>query len=467
MSKDLVIPIDDAIEDFKNHLLSHPRTILSAQFGDGKTFFVDKFMKSTRIKQKFLCLRIFPVNYQVLDNKDIFELVKRDILLQLIYHNMVPEDYEISKELALAFLIRNNGVGLVEDLLTSAAMCETGDSQSRVICSFVSRSVSLLKKFDKQFKALKSQDYANAILNYIEASNKNFLLEEDIITVIIRDCIDKYRKKHRSRRIVLFFEDMDRIDPAQLFRILNVLSAQMDYVYKYGVRPNVDARKMNKFGVDNIVLVMDYSNLRSIFTHFYGEGASFNGYIHKFTSSTYYTYSLKQQQYHYMIQQIAVDTGFRDLMLERIFPEDMFDKYSLRDLDLAIQDTESQIKEKVVWKNINQTIPLSLGPLKLLVVLRRLGFSDDNIKEYYRRAIKEISMEYLVWVGGYYLQMRKSSGMEYFKLLDDNKITHKIFIEGMQDDGRAILKERGRLSGYYKNDDEDNLWEYLIGLIAK
>lgn len=29
------IPIDDAIIDFKNHLLSHPRSILSAKYGDG------------------------------------------------------------------------------------------------------------------------------------------------------------------------------------------------------------------------------------------------------------------------------------------------------------------------------------------------------------------------------------------------------------------------------------------------
>ena len=340
MKNDLIIPVDDAIVDFKNHLLSHPRTILSARFGDGKSFFLEKFIKSPKVSKKFLCLRIFPVNYQVLDNKDIFELAKRDILLQLIYNNMIPEDYEISDEVAFAFYIRNKGVGLTEDLLTYAAMFTPDNPQWSSACAITAGSVKLLEKLSEKFKKFKEETcYADIIKKYLKDSNKHFLLEEDIITVIIRDCIERYRKDHRGRRVALFFEDMDRIDPAHLFRIMNVLSAQMDYNYKYGIRPSTEARRVNKFGVDNIVLVLDYKNLQSIFAHFYGEGVNFKGYIHKFTSSTIFTYSLKEQKYHYMLNHISSYTRFRDVFLQEILPIDMFDNYSMRDLAHAVIDT--------------------------------------------------------------------------------------------------------------------------------
>lgn len=37
------IPVDDAIDRFHNHLLSHERIVLSAKFGDGKSFFLNEF----------------------------------------------------------------------------------------------------------------------------------------------------------------------------------------------------------------------------------------------------------------------------------------------------------------------------------------------------------------------------------------------------------------------------------------
>ena len=73
-----IIPIDNRITDFANHLNSHPRTILSAKYGDGKSFFLSRFIKEK--KNRFVSIVIHPVNYQVMENKDIFELIKRDIL---------------------------------------------------------------------------------------------------------------------------------------------------------------------------------------------------------------------------------------------------------------------------------------------------------------------------------------------------------------------------------------------------
>lgn len=100
---------------------------------------------------------------------------------------------------------------------------------------------------------------------------------------------------------------------------MNVLSAQMDYSYKYGIDSNSNSCSLNKFGVDNIVLILDYGNLERLFAHFYGEDANFNGYIHKFTSSSIFRYSLKEKQYNYVVKRIAADTNFKVPFIKKYF----------------------------------------------------------------------------------------------------------------------------------------------------
>lgn len=76
------IPIDKELDAFKEHLNINERTIFSAKFGDGKTFFLDIFKK--KYKDNYEFITIYPVNYQIADNKEIFEYIKRDILIQMV-----------------------------------------------------------------------------------------------------------------------------------------------------------------------------------------------------------------------------------------------------------------------------------------------------------------------------------------------------------------------------------------------
>lgn len=69
MKEDFLIPIDDSIKAFHHHLNSHDRTILSARFGDGKSFFLNHFMQDEAVKEEYVFLTIFPVNYQVIENR--------------------------------------------------------------------------------------------------------------------------------------------------------------------------------------------------------------------------------------------------------------------------------------------------------------------------------------------------------------------------------------------------------------
>lgn len=80
--EDIKIPIDKQLEEFRNHILANPRTFLSSKFGDGKSYFLDEFKK--RNAEHFVFITLYPVNYQVANNEDIFNLIKRDVLFQLI-----------------------------------------------------------------------------------------------------------------------------------------------------------------------------------------------------------------------------------------------------------------------------------------------------------------------------------------------------------------------------------------------
>ena len=94
MENQFYIPVDRAIEDFRGHLLSHDRTILSAKFGDGKTFFLTKFLQDEQVKRDYKILTLYPVNYQVAENRDVFELIKYDLLMQMLVKGMIEPEFE-------------------------------------------------------------------------------------------------------------------------------------------------------------------------------------------------------------------------------------------------------------------------------------------------------------------------------------------------------------------------------------
>ena len=77
------VDLKDKIKDFSQYLASTDRIILSAKFGDGKTFFLNQLRNSTELNEDYKFFTIYPVNYSVAKNEDVFEYIKRDIILQL------------------------------------------------------------------------------------------------------------------------------------------------------------------------------------------------------------------------------------------------------------------------------------------------------------------------------------------------------------------------------------------------
>lgn len=122
-----IIPIDSEITTFSDYLDHNCRCILSARFGDGKSFFLKEFKEKT--SDKYIFLTIYPVNYQVAENKDIFEYIKRDMLLQILTLceiNLSDEKYSLPFRL-WGYMCRNTGSIMADMISLTLSMVQIPD----------------------------------------------------------------------------------------------------------------------------------------------------------------------------------------------------------------------------------------------------------------------------------------------------------------------------------------------------
>lgn len=414
-----IIPIDNRITEFAYHLDSHPRTILSAKFGDGKTFFLSKFIKEK--KKRFVSIVIHPVNYQVMDNKDIFDLIKRDILFQILKEKIIENDYVLTDSQMVALFIQNNGLSVAEMFLPYLLTLGSDEIVTNAVVGGIT-TMQLFKKLKDKYKEFKKKGTIDGkITSFVDEVENCLIYENDIISRIISANIATYRKKHPRRKIVLIIEDLDRMDPAHLFRIMNIFSAHIDYSYKYFVQPGKDMVG-NKFGFDNVVFVLDYQNTRKIFNHFYGENTNFKGYIDKFCSNGYFEYSLKEETEKYVYKRISEEIGIREDLLRNLIPTETFENLSLRNIVNAIRDTKSQICIEPVVNDNGRIVKLHIGLLQLLVILRRMGIDDNTIISDFAVRIEKQNEELMSYFCGY-IALGKSSPANGF-------IVHQGLYEG-------------------------------------
>ena len=71
------VNISGKLNDFAQYLETTDRIILSAKFGDGKTYLLNKLRNDEAMKDKYEFFTIYPVNYSVAKNEDVFEYIKR------------------------------------------------------------------------------------------------------------------------------------------------------------------------------------------------------------------------------------------------------------------------------------------------------------------------------------------------------------------------------------------------------
>lgn len=379
--EDIKIPIDKQLEEFGNHILANSRTFLSSKFGDGKSYFLDEFKK--RNAERFVFITLYPVNYQVANNEDIFNLIKRDVLFQLIVQVFFEDSsIQISDELALWGFIQNKYKSFLLELLPYMASVALPAEYVPVVTAALKRKEvfkSIKKQFDDYKRLLAEKD--DILTKFLDVAESNPVYEEDLVTSLIKQAIQKFKEKSqqadKEKRVVLIVEDLDRLDPAHLFRILNIFSAHIDYCYKLMNKPN-ETLVGNKFGFDNVVFVADFSNIRKIFKHFYGEQTDFNGYIGKFLSSAPYNYSIREIRKNFIYDYLERKITCPRKLIEAMVTEEMLESKTIRECIQAF-DISSQVVNVPKYKAKEQEIELDITILKLLSIMRRLKIEDDEI----------------------------------------------------------------------------------------
>ena len=430
-SDDNYIPVDDAMQRFEDHLLSHDKVVLSAKFGDGKTFFLKKFKEKCMMdaESPFEFITLYPVNYQVLGNKDIFELIKHDVLLQILQAGIIDVKYEITDRMAFEFYVQSHFCTVGESFFEMLKSCGADDMVTKgFLAAF--KSVNWLKSLKDKVGEFKKEIDQTALLdNYLSTFDENSVYENDIITKIIRDNIKAYQEKN-GKRVVLVIEDMDRLDPAHLFRIMNVFSAHMDYGYR-SMQPIDSSLVGNKFGVSNVVFVMHEKNTEALFHHFYGECADYDGYMSKFYNKDIFRFSLAEEKEKYALARISEETGLGEERIHAYFDKGFLAAKTMRQIIFAMDKIEEQFYSIRVMEDIRPNSQI----LKLIVIAKRLGVSNDKIISVVVKHFKDLDRFYVDRLLPLIVQNPQKGDFEQVYVQNRQRGDYDIGVVDIRDDG--------------------------------
>lgn len=284
------IPNDSIIVDFKKHLdlEINERILFTAPFGSGKSTFIDDFKNTYSEEYRFI--RLYPVNYAVSANEDIFELIKFDILYELMAHhnaeiNLVKEDFDFWLRMSM---FMQNKVDLMPLFLIVLSQHEKIGKSAAVFIGALEKILKPLNKGFKEYSEEIKKDELNDISKFLKSfeEKKGNPYEKDATSQFIYDLVDRLKgealldqndveeeDKKRENKTVLVIDDLDRLDPDHIFRLFNIFSAHTHSI-----------SGENKFGFDKVIFVCDIENIRKIYAHKYGQGVDFSGYMDKFYS---------------------------------------------------------------------------------------------------------------------------------------------------------------------------------------
>jgi hypothetical protein len=267
MDQFITILIDDPTREFETHLglIDNKRILFSGRFGSGKSYFLKHFFAR---HDKFEVFFINPINYQIAKNEDIFELIKFDIILDLLSKEWLSKESDsVKNSLLMQFFILNKSDNIFFDFLSLLPKLGKIASINKSLTSFYQS----FKDYKEAITQKTDIERAELFIKSLE-SQSGSINEIDPITQLIFSSIKT--NKTELKESVLIIDDLDRIDPEHIFRIFNVFSSH------FTEQPNED----NKFGFDKVILVCDIENVHKIFHSKYGQDVDFSGYIDKFYS---------------------------------------------------------------------------------------------------------------------------------------------------------------------------------------
>ena len=287
------IPTDIIIEDFEEHLSisDNRRIFFSAKFGTGKSYFLEEFFDKK--KDEYEVIKLYPVNYSTASNNDIFELIKFDILFHLIMKRQetIGTDIQLPELFRLQAYIHQKltieGVDTSLSLISALSALSEGNIIAKVAPLIINTFLEEKKKYQEYKNKIESDSLSKAddFLSKIYQNTKEYG-DDEPITAIIKEALAKL---NNTKKTVLLIDDLDRLDPEHIFRILNVFGNHLS-----SSSGNKFFVNENKFGFDKIILVGDVKNIMSVFEHRYGTSADFEGYFSKFFSKHVYNLDIKK-----------------------------------------------------------------------------------------------------------------------------------------------------------------------------
>jgi len=271
------IPIDEIVIKFQWHLEmeNNNRILFSWKYGTWKTYFLNNFFNSKQ--EEYEVFHLYPINYQISQNEDIINFLKYDILIELINKN--PNIFKKTKIInfldwsILSYLFFNSKENIVKSLKIWVDFIPT-------LGRPINETIWFLEKFINFKQELESLEKW-IIDDFLKEIKDKNITENDLISELVKNKINEVKWDKKS---VLILDDLDRIDPEHIFRLLNIFWAHYD---------DKNHNLPNKFWFDKIILVCDYENIKSIFHHKYWKKADFNWYIDKFFSVKKYDFDNK------------------------------------------------------------------------------------------------------------------------------------------------------------------------------
>lgn len=439
------INISGKLNDFAQYLETTDRIILSAKFGDGKTYLLNELRKDEAMQNKYEFFTIYPVNYSVAKNEDVFEYIKRDIIVQL-HERKLLENIDLNALFA-SVLTSDDFTSVVSFLLSFVPM---GEFYNKVYHKFL----EIKNKYDE--KKHTADKYLSKFAN-----TAGCIHEEDGYTKLIKKAIEWISQDHslngkvkKAKKPVLIIEDLDRLDPKHLFRILNVVSAHIDD----SDRPDIVG---NKFGFNNIVLVMDYDVTKHIFHHFYGAEACYEGYMSKFLSREPFRYSIKYIMIRAFEAQLGEKLGIHELLPHLQNFREKLAESSLRDLYKLTQlDTDSYFNGSEYCYS-KGSMPTSLPLFHLIIYMMESGMPVEKIEEDLRSLNNIIfqisngySIQYKIIKLLYPVYITNSPNIEYIKAYN---ATYNFWLNRREDGYEVavipVTISEGDLEGFIGRED--------------
>lgn len=277
-TKNLFLPIFNPFADFLKFIgdRHNSKILFSAPFGQGKTTFLKFFFDPPQ--KDYEVFHLYPVNYPVAKNEDIFRYIKTEILFQLLGKDVTFDKTEIPYLNTLPDFLSKSAHRVLSPFLNM--LPGVGGSIHKVY-------KQLMKLVNEYFVAHENEqiDDQKTAEEYLKEAyeKEGSIYEDNFYSQLIRELLRQLSAG--GKHTVLVIDDLDRMDPDHIFRILNIFAAHFD-------QPESEENS-NKFGFDKVIMVCDYHNLRHIYAHKYGPNTDHRGYLDKFFSKGIFEYNNK------------------------------------------------------------------------------------------------------------------------------------------------------------------------------